>query len=257
MQNQVPISVTVITFNEEKNISAAIRSVQWAQEILVIDSGSTDQTRSLAESLGAKVLYNPWKGYGQQKNFAQTQARHDWILSLDADEVVPHELADEIQETLQKNGKSVFGYTLPRKTFYLGRWISHGGWYPNPVMRLTFRPYSKWTEPHVHEVLEVEGPTRSLQQPLHHYSFKNIESQVLTNLRFSSLGARDLKKRGVKPSLSRILLKPVGKFLETYIIKRGFMDGIPGLFISINAAHSMFLKQAYLWEENLHENSHY
>ena len=255
------VSVTIITLNEEEHILNAIQSVGWADEVIVVDSGSTDKTVEIAQSIGAKVIYNAWKGYGQQKNFAQNSATYDWILNIDADEIVSHELAQEITQTLtqvERGALDAQGFYFPRKTFYLGRWIRHGGWYPNHLVRLTHRKFSSWTEPHVHEELQVQGKVVGLLEPLHHYAFSSIQEQILTNLRFSRLGSQDLKKMGQKASVARLILKPIGKFLETYLIKRGFLDGLPGFIISVNAAHSMFLKYAYLSEAQItHENSHH
>lgn len=258
-----PLSVTIITLNEKENIARAIQSVKWAEEILVVDSGSTDGTVELARELGARVIHNPWPGYGKQKNFAQSRASHDWILNIDGDEMVPDRLAAQIVQALEDvgSGKSdCKGFQFPRKNFYLGRWIRHGGWYPNHLVRLADRRSASWSEPHVHEALTVRGPVGTLSEPLHNYSFPTIQDQVLTNLRFSRLGSEDLKRRGRKTSVPRLILKPIGKFLETYFVKRGFLDGLPGLIISVNAAHSMFLKYAYLIEADIlamssnHEN---
>lgn len=249
-----PISVTLITLNEAEKIRSAIESVAWAEEVIVVDSGSTDQTVAIAQSLGAKVVYNAWMGYGQQKNFAQSLATHSWVLNIDADEVVTLDLAKEIQEALTQvqNGQvTAQGFYFPRKTFYLGRWIRHGGWYPNYLVRLAHRSYSSWTQPNVHEQLQVTGQVTGLSQPLHHFAFSSIQDQILTNLKFSHLGSQDLKKTGQQPSMGHLLFKPVGKFLETYILKRGFLDGLPGFIISVNAAHSMFLKYAYLSESDI------
>lgn len=253
-----PVSVTLITLNEEHNIVRAIQSVSWAEEVVVVDSGSTDRTVEVARSLGAKVLHHPWQGYGQQKNFAQASAAHDWILNIDADEEVGPELASEIQEALAglSPDSAVKGFSFPRKTFYLGRWIRHGGWYPNSLTRLADRRSASWSEPQVHEALEVRGEVRELRSDLHHYTFRSIQDQVLANVRYSKLGSEQLLSRGKKRSLPLLLLKPLGKFLETYLLKRGFLDGLAGFIISVNAAHSMFLKYAYLFETDIrNENS--
>jgi glycosyltransferase involved in cell wall biosynthesis len=250
-----PVSVTIITLNEEKNISRAIQSVRWADETLVVDSGSTDRTVEIARSLGAKVVSNPWPGYGQQKNFAQNQAAHDWILNIDADEEVPPALARAIEETLRSG--DAHGYYFPRKTFYLGKWIRHGGWYPNYLVRLANRKHASWTEPSVHEELKVQGATRAIEEPLLHYTFSSIQEQIQTNLRYARLGSERLKERGQTPSFLKLVWKPIGKFIETYLIKRGFLDGLPGFIISVNAAHSMFLKYAYLHEAGMNENSNH
>ena len=244
-----PVTVTIITLNEEKNISRAIQSVRWADEVLVVDSGSTDRTVEIAKGLGAKVVVNAWPGYGQQKNFAQDQAAHDWILNIDADEEVSPELAQAIQAAI-KSPKAQ-GFYFPRKTFYLGKWIRYGGWYPNYLVRLANRKHAAWTEPSVHEELKIDGSTQTIEEPLLHYTFSSIQDQIHTNLRYARLGSENLKQRGQAPSCFKLIWKPIGKFIETYVIKRGFMDGLPGFIISVNAAHSMFLKYAYLHEARI------
>jgi len=256
-----PLSVTIITLNEETNIARAIESVRgFAQETLVVDAGSSDRTVEIARNLGAKVITNPWRGYGQQKNFAQTQAGYDWVLNIDADEEVSPELGIEIQQSLEHAETSgVVGYSAPRLSRYLGRWIRHGGWYPNRLVRLSNRKHSAWTEPDVHEELVVRGPVVPLSHDLLHYPFQDIGEQIETNLRFSRLGSNAIRKRGQGKSLLLLLLKPIGKFIETYVLKAGFRDGIPGLIISVNAAHSIFLKYAYLFEDSgkKNESSHH
>ena len=247
-----PVSVTLITLNEEKNIKRAIESVLWADEILVVDSGSTDNTVEIANSLGARVIQNTWSGYGQQKNFAQEKARFDWIFSLDADECVTPKLRLEIELALESSAtKGIQGFKIPRLSLYLGRWIRHGGWYPNYLTRLAHRGTARWTEPEVHEELEVIGQVEWLKEPMQHFSFNGIQDQIQTNLRFSWLGYLKLRKAGKKPNLLKLILKPIGKFIETYFLKRGFLDGLPGFIISVNAAHSMFLKYSYFYQEGL------
>ncbi|HUP58524.1 MAG TPA: glycosyltransferase family 2 protein [Bdellovibrionota bacterium] len=245
-----PLSVTIISLNEEQNIARAIQSVAWADDVLVVDSGSTDRTVEIARGLGARVVTRPWPGYGPQKNFAQAEARHDWVLNIDADESVPPELARELQAAISGSPKHA-GFEMPRKTFYLGRWIRHGGWYPNYLVRLADRRKARWSEPDVHEQLVVDGSVGRLEHPLHHDAFPSIREQVLTNLRYAQLGATVLERAGRRPSRSKLLLKPVGKFVETFVLKRGFLDGMPGFIISINAAHSMFMKYAFLIEPGL------
>ncbi len=249
IMNRPSISVTVITLNEEANLSRCLKSVAWADELIVIDSGSTDQTVKIARDAGAQVFTHPWPGYGQQKNFAQSKCTHDWVLNLDADEEVPPELAQEINNALTQGDCQ--GYLFPRKTFYLGRWIRYGGWYPNYLVRLANKKYAAWTEPNVHEELKVEGKLGTLQSPLNHYTFSSIQEQILTNVRYARLGSEELRLSGQSPSLIKLIFKPIGKFFETYLIKRGFLDGLAGFIISVNAAHSMFLKYANLFEARL------
>ena len=253
-----PLTVTLITLNEEQNLPRALASVAWADEVVVVDSGSTDRTVDVARQAGAKVFHNPWPGYGKQKNFAQDRASHRWVLNLDADEEVSPGLRREIGGILERAAAgqlSEKGFYLPRKTFYLGRWIRHGGWYPNYLVRLADTKSARWTEPAVHEEWKVEGPVGYFKEPLRHYTFSDIQDQILTNLNFSRLGSVELRKRGQRGSLLRLLLKPVGKFVETYFLKLGCLDGLAGLIISVNAAHSMFLKYAYLVESDLQQKA--
>lgn len=241
-----PLSAIVITLNEEANIGRCLASLQWADEVLVVDSGSTDNTKPLALRAGAKVLDHAWEGYGQQKNWAMDQAKHDWVLFLDADEEVTPALRKEIEDFLVAKSSQYLGASLPRKTWFLGRWILHGGWYPNRLVRLGWRKKSRWTEPEVHECLQVQGDVWRLQSDLLHFTFRTVSDQVRTNVNFARLGAKVAKARGQRGSLLRILTKPLGKFLETYLWKCGFLDGVPGFVISINAAHSVFMKYVEL-----------
>ena len=248
------LSITIISLNEEEHIARAIQSAAWADEVLVIDSGSTDRTVAIAQSLGAKVITHAWPGYGPQKNFAQANASHDWVLNLDADEAISEASRLEIEATLEKVGRGevqAVGFRFPRKNFYLGHWIRHGGWYPNYLVRLGQKSLIRWSEPSVHEELLVQGEIGTMTEPLLHYSFTHLQDQVTTNLRFSKLGAEELKKANRSVTLAHLIWKPVGKFFETYFLKRGFQDGLPGFIISVNAAYSMFLKYAYTLEEGI------
>ncbi len=246
MASRPPLSAVVITLNEEENLPRCLKSLDWVAELLVVDAGSTDRTREVAVQGGARVLEHPWEGYGQQKNWALTQTTQPWVLFLDADEAVSPALKNELLEFVTGDGKwqgrSYGGADMPRKTWFLGRWILHGGWYPNRLVRLVHREKGRWTEPAVHEQLQVQGETHHFSADLLHYTFKTVGDQVLTNVRFARLGARAAKTQGKASSLLHIIFKPIGKFLETYLWKRGFLDGFPGFVISVNAAHSIFMK---------------
>lgn len=255
MATRPPLCAIIITLNEEHNIARCLRSVNFATERVVVDSGSTDRTCEIAAAEGAVVLRHTWEGYGQQKNWALAQAREPWVLFLDADEELSPELQQEISEFVSANGKvgaqQFWGADMPRRTWFLGRWILHGGWYPNRLVRLANRKFGRWTEPPVHEALSVQGNIHRFGADLFHYTFRDVGDQVITNVRFSRLGAAAAAARGERGTILRILLKPVGKFLETYVWKRGFLDGFPGLVISINAAHSLFMKYVELrFEKN-------
>lgn len=253
MSSKAPISITIITLNEECNIARCLDSVAWADEVVVVDSGSKDKTLEIARSKGAKVFSNPWKGYGQQKNFAQDQTQNDWVLNIDADEVVSEDLKNEVLATLKlgQEGKlEARGFAIPRRTFYLGKWILNGGWYPNYLVRFANKKVSRWSEPEIHEALEVQGPIQKLQSDLEHFTFEGIEDQVLANLKYAKLGARELNRRHRRPSLLKQILKPWWKFVETYFLKSGWRDGWAGFVISVNAAYSVFLKFSFQLEES-------
>lgn len=243
---KIPISLVIITLNEERNIERCIRSVPFASEILVVDSGSRDATCEIAKFRGAKILYKGWMGFGPQKKFATEQAAHDWILSLDADEALSPELAEEIQSRFAQLDEST-GYEMPRKSFHLGRWIEHGGWYPDYQLRLYNRKHAQWPDSRIHERVQAPRVER-LQHPLQHYVFKNLSAQVATNDRYSGLLAQKDVEAGKQFSLLRLLIKPGSKFIECYFLKLGFLDGLPGLIIAVSAAYSIFLRWSKVWE---------
>jgi glycosyltransferase involved in cell wall biosynthesis len=242
------ISLTIIAFNEEANIERCIQSVPFASEVIVVDSNSTDKTPEIARRLGAKVFVEAWRGYRDQKNRAVELASNNWILSLDADEALSPEAAAEIQKALT-SGKmdEVDGYEFPRLSYNMGRWIRHGGWYPDWQLRLFNRARAKWSEGHVHERVRAEKVLR-LKNPILHWPFANLKEQINTNNNYSSLGAQDLFDRGIRFSVFKMIFKAKSKFFETYILKRGFLDGFPGFVISVGAAYSVFLKFAKLRE---------
>ncbi len=244
------ISATIIALNEEADLPRCLKSLMFVDEIVLIDSGSIDRTVEVAKSFGAKVVVEPWHGYGAQKNFAQRCCKHPWVLNVDADEEIPPTLRDEILRVVQ-TANSSDGFAIARKTFYLGRWIRFGGWYPNYVTRLCHKDHGRWTEPQVHESLTVPGAIHRLSQPMHHFTFSNIADQVRSNVRYATEGANQLWKRGKRGSLALLVLKPLSKFVETYFFKLGFLDGLAGLIISVNAAHSAFMKYAFLREKTL------
>lgn len=244
------ISVTIITKNEEDNMMDCLNSASFADEIIVVDSGSTDKTVEIAERHGAKVFVNEFEGYGKQKNYAAQKASGEWIFNIDADERISEELKNSLLQITNDQNKSLQKdvYYCPRLTNFCGKWIRHGGWYPNRIARLAKKDKGIWTEPEVHEKLIPKSKDRpdlygELQGDLLHYSFPTIQSQIQTNYHFAHLGAKELvKKMSAGPSLLQVLLKPLGKFIECYFLKRGFLDGKYGLLIALNAAYSLFMK---------------
>lgn len=245
----VPCSLVVITLNESLNIERCLRSAPFVQDLVVLDSGSTDSTVDIAKACGARVFVEPFGGYSKQKIRATELALHSWIISLDADEALSEELAQEIQAQL-KNPSSLEAhdaFLASRVSYHLGKWIRHGGWYPDRQIRFFHRERARWREGEIHERLTAQRVGR-LKGDIRHWVFLNLSDQVNTNNEYSELGARELKRRGKKFRFALLILKPLGKFFETYVWKRGFLDGMPGFIISVGAAYSMFLKYAKLWE---------
>ncbi len=243
-----PISLVVITRNAEEHIARCLKSVPWAADIVVLDSGSTDATVSIAKNLGARVFKEEWRGFGPQKRRAVELAQNDWILSLDADEALSDPALAELQR-LMSGPRSHPAYALPRVSFHLGRWIWHGGWFPDWQIRLFDRRQANWSSDQIHEKVLSPSVGR-LSKPIQHWVFKDLADQVATNNRYSTLGAESLKSQGRAFWLFHLIVKPPVKFIETYLWKRGFLDGLPGLIIAVGAAYSVFLKWAKLWELN-------
>jgi len=235
------ITATIITFNEERNIARAIESLRCCDEVLIVDSGSTDRTTELAEKLGARVIEANWRGYAGQKNWAADQASHDWVLSLDADEALSEALEAEIW-SLKKSGPRHDGYTMPRLARYMGRWILHSGWYPDRKLRLYDRRQAKWVGDFVHESVAVTGRVGHLQSNILHFTCESLAEHIKTMERYTTLAAQELAARRINVSLGRVLFSPAWAFLKSYFLDRGFLDGPEGLTISYMAAFYAFLK---------------
>jgi glycosyltransferase involved in cell wall biosynthesis len=240
------LTATIITRDEAAHIEACLASVAFADEILVIDSGSTDGTADLARAKGARVVVRDWPGYSAQKNFAASEAAHDWILSVDADERVSPELKAEIQSTLATDPANA-GYRVPRVTFHLGRWIRTTDWYPDCQLRLYDRRRAEWNGRRVHESVSARGPVGQLRRDLQHYAYRDISHHHQTMDRYTTLAAEQLASEGRDASLTDLLVHPPAAFLRNYVLKRGFMDGAPGAIISAMNAHYVLLKYAKLW----------
>ncbi len=242
------LSVTVITKNEAGDIGAALESVAWADEVLVVDAGSTDDTTAIARRYTDRVEVRDWPGYAAQKNYAASIASHDWILSLDADERVTPELAAEIRRTLTAERPDRAGYRIPRVTWHLGRWIRSTDWYPDPQLRLYDRRTARWQERLVHESVAVDGSVGRLRGELQHYAYGDISDHLETIDRYSTYAAREMSQQGRRANLVDLIAHPPLAFLRNYLIRGGIRDGAPGLIISAMNAHYVLLKFAKLWE---------
>jgi glycosyltransferase involved in cell wall biosynthesis len=241
------LTVTVITRNEAANVAAALESVAWADEIVVVDAHSTDETVAIAGRFTDRVVARTWDGYVDQKNHAAGLATHDWILSLDADERATPELRQEILGVLAGDPPAQ-GYRIPRVSYYLGRWIRTTDWYPDYQLRLYDRRYARWAGRFVHESVEVGGRVGRLRSDLQHYPYRDIAHHVQTIDRYTTLAARQLAERGRRAGLLDIAARPPLAFLRNYVVRGGFRDAGPGLVVSLLNSYYVLLKFAKLWE---------
>jgi glycosyltransferase involved in cell wall biosynthesis len=239
----VKISATIITYNEERNIVRAIESLRCADEIIVVDSGSTDRTVELARNLGATVVESSWPGYAKQKNVAAEWASNDWILSIDADEAISEGLEAELWQ-IKKNCPKYDAYTMPRLAKYLGQWIFHSGWFPDRKVRLYHRAKAKWTGEYVHESVEVTGTTGHLDGRILHYTCDSLSEHLRTLDRYTTLAAEQIVDQKRHISYGRLVFEPIWTFINTFVFKLGFLDGLEGLAIAYMAAFYNFLKYA-------------
>lgn len=244
------LSVIVITKNEEHNIQECLASVKWANEIIVVDGGSSDRTVDIARQATKEVHERPWEGYGAAKNFALSQCSGDWVFWLDADERVTPELKREIQSVIHSMDGTYAGYSMPRKAYFLGRWIKHCGWYPGIVVRLFKRGEGKFTEHKVHERLEVRGNIGGLHADLLHYTDPNLFHYFDKFNRYTSLAAEELVESGQSFSLGQLLFRPPWTFFKMYVLRAGFLDGIQGFILCVLSSSYVFVKYAKLWERN-------
>jgi glycosyltransferase involved in cell wall biosynthesis len=240
------VSVTIITRDEESDIGAALRSAAWADEIVVVDSGSTDKTVEIARAAGARVVVREWPGYIAQKNFAAAQAAHDWIFSLDADERITTVLATEVRRVLERPGH--LAYRVPRLTWHLGRWIRGTDWYPDYQTRLYDRRAAQWAGGYVHESVTAGGPVGRLHGELQHFAYRDIADHLETINRYTSYAARQMHEEGRRGSTWKMLLHPPAAFLRNYLLKGGFRLGTAGFIVSAMNAYYVFLKFAKLWQ---------
>lgn len=235
------LSVALITHNEAHNLGACLAGVRWADEIVVVDNGSSDGTREIARAAGARVIEtDDWPGFGAQKNRAIDACTGDWILALDADERVTPALRAEIERTLASPAHDV--YAIPRRSTYAGRFIRHGGWWPDYVTRLFRRGAARYSDARVHESLVTSAPVGRLVEPLVHYSFRSVEDVIAKMNRYSSEGAAMLVARGRRPGLAQAVLHGVAAFVRTYVLKLGFLDGRHGFMLAVSNAEGSYYR---------------
>jgi glycosyltransferase involved in cell wall biosynthesis len=244
------LSVTIITYNEETNIRRTLESVKWADEIVVVDSGSTDRTVEICREYTDKVFHQDWLGFAKQKNFAIDKTEGDWVLSLDADEPIEPALADEIRRIISSPG-SFDGYRIPRKTFFLGKQIKHGGWYPDYNLRLFRSGKGRFEERTVHEAIRVQGSVGKTLHVIEHYAYQDLASYLTSINKYSSLAVDVMEEKGIstfKTSWMNIMFRPVLTFVLKYIFRLGFLDGKHGLVLNLFHSYYVFAKYAKAWE---------
>lgn len=248
---RAPLSVCVICLNEAQNIVDCLRSVEWADDIVVVDSGSTDGTVELARQFTDRVVFHEWIGCVQQREYSVSLARHDWVLCMDADERISEALAEEIRDELRRiaaGDARADGFTIPRRVRYLGRWIRWGGWYPDRKLRF-FRKAAGHVEgvnPHDH--IRVDGRALPLRHDMYHLTYRDIADHVNRMNTFTSVAAGEKRTRGQRWAFVHMLLNPPGRFMRMYFLKLGFLDGRAGFINAVLGAFYVFLKYAKLWE---------
>lgn len=243
------LSIAIVAHNEEANIARTLEPVKWADEIVVVDSGSTDRTVEIAKSYGAKVIYEPWRGYVAQKNYVLELCTQDWVLALDADEEVTPELAEDVKRLVKENRHE--GYAIPRKNLFMGRWMRFGGFYPDPKLRLFRRGdgYSTGHDPHDRYELHSGNRVVRLKHPMVHYTYPTLDLYIGHMNRYSMLGAKKAVSKGHRSfSFLNIVLRPMFTFIYNYFVRLGFLDGREGLLLHMYHAVYVSWKYSKAWE---------
>ena len=251
------VSACITAFNEETKIRRCLKSVAWADEIIVVDSHSTDNTVEVCKEYTDRVHAHDWLGYIGQKNLIKDMANYDWILFVDADEEVSEELRDEIIKELESDScKDMAGYEFPRMVKYLGKWIKHGDWYPDIKLRLFRKDRGSCTGVEPHDRVEVHGSVKRLSGHLHHYTYDSIEDQVISINRFSTITARGWSEDGRRARMWDIMLRPFFRFVRCYFFRMSILDGLRGFTIAVLTSYGVFVKYVKLWEFNLRKEQH-
>jgi glycosyltransferase involved in cell wall biosynthesis len=251
---KVPLSVAIITLNEEDRLPSCLESLSFAEEVVVVDSGSTDRTLEIARTAGCRVFEESWKGFGLQKQSAVDKCINEWVLVIDADELIPAETAKVIMEILET--PQADGYSFPRKNFFNSKWIRHGGWWPDRVVRLFRKTHGHISDEIVHESVIVSGPLAEIGNPIHHQPIRNLHDMLRKVNRYSTLGAERLSAKGGRASVSLALLKGSAAFCKGYLIRCGFLDGAEGFIIAFSHSITTCFKYLKLWEKRLSRSGH-
>jgi glycosyltransferase involved in cell wall biosynthesis len=245
---KVPLSVAIITQNEEENLRLCLQSVAFAAQIVVVDSGSTDATLQIAAEFGCEISNEKWLGFGPQKQLAIDKCREPWILVLDADERIPRETAKVMKALITKSGVLEAGFSFPRKNYFQGRWIKHAGWWPDRIIRLFRKQSGRMTGAAVHEAVKVDGPVGTLDVPIEHFTESRLSRIIQKIDRYSTLGAEEAFKQGKRSSTYSAFLRALFTFFQDYFLRGGVLDGMPGLTLAVTDSVNKFFKYAKLSE---------
>jgi glycosyltransferase involved in cell wall biosynthesis len=249
----IPVSAVIVTKNEESNIQDAIESVKGFSEIIVIDSFSSDHTVDICKNYTDKVFLEEWQGYAKQKQKGIYKASMPWVLILDADERLTPELRSEISIVLEN--KTYNGFYIPRKNFFLGKWIRHGGWWPDYTLRLFRKDMAFMQDREVHEKVVVRGSTGYLKNPMEHYTSRSLSDFIKKLENYSTLSAREMVQKDFMPGIFSLIFRPLFTFFKMFFLRRGFLDGKYGLILSLLYSYYSFSKYTKLWENKIMKGS--
>lgn len=243
------ISACLTVCNEERNIERCLKSLTWADEIVVVDSFSSDRTVELCRKFTDRIRRHEWLGYVGQKGLARDMAGNPWIFFVDGDEEVSPELKDEILSEFESGkNRNVVGYEFARKVFYLGSWVTHGEWWPDVKLRLFLKEKGRCVGTEPHDRVEVDGPVKRLKGCLHHYTYESLSDQIATLNNFTSISCENMRLAGRRSRARDMIFRPALRFIRAYLLKKGFMEGGRGFIIAVVIAFGVFLKYAKLWE---------
>lgn len=244
------ISTFILCCNEEKKIRQCLESISWSDEIIIVDSGSTDQTLDIAREFTDKIYHNDWPGFVAQKKYGLSLCSNEWVLNIDSDEVVSPELQNEIKQKLQLNDPEIHGFEINRVVYFLGKWWRKGGWYPEYRLRLLRKSHTTWGGVDPHEKAIVTGKVERIKGELLHFTYDSIHDQIQSLNNHSTWAAKSLAKEGEQTTFVNIVLRPISRFIKFYFLKKGFLEGLPGVLVAILEAYYTFLKYLKLWEIN-------
>lgn len=251
------ISACVICYNEERKIRRCLESLRWCDEIVVLDSFSTDHTVEICREYTPRVIQQEWLGYVGQRNTVRELARNKWVLFMDADEEVSPALREEILSEFERGPGQYVGFEFPRQVYYLGRWIRHGDWYPDVKLRLFKKEYGRTEGEEPHDRVVVHGPVKRLNHPIYHYTYDDIADQLATLNRFSTITAQQRFVQGYRVHRTDLILRPALRFLKSYLLRGGFLDGMHGFLIAVISGFSTFAKYSKVYELSIRQQDDY